>query len=554
MNEPDLREVVSVLERLAAAGAPTSAPLLAASDGTGTVPPPAEPAAPRPAAAPHWSEGTLRELLESLPDAMVVINGDGLIVLVNQQAEQLFGYRRDELLGRPVEILVPERYCREHVGQRREYFANPRPRAMGAGRPLQGLRKDGGLFPVEISLSPIRTEHGTLAASVIRDISQREREAAKFRTLVENIPAVTFIAPLDESIPELYVSPQIEELLGFTQKEWVEDPVLWHRQLHPDDRERWNRQFAPTCASGEPFREIYRFVAKDGRVVWVHGSARMVRDAEGKLLFLQGVAFDVTSIKEAEEALRKLNAELDRRVRERTEELTRSMAELQEKSEELEQFAYVASHDLREPLRTLVNWPQRLAKEYRGRLDEQADDWLDRLISGADRMRRLIDDLSQYSRVLRRDRTFAAVDCALLAREACANLQAAIEEAGATVTVGELPVVRGNEQQLMLLFQNLIGNAVKFRDPARPVRVEVRAAAQEGGWLVSVRDNGIGIEAKYLKRIFGLGERLHAASKYAGTGFGLAICDKIVSGHGGRIWAESEPGQGSTFFFTLPAE
>src|SRR6516162_1512181 len=164
------------------------------------------------------------------------------------------------------------------------------------------------------SLSPLPTEQGTLATSVIRDISQRKRDEAKFRTLIENIPAVTFIAPLDESLPELYVSPQIEALLGFSQKEWLDDPVLWHRQLHPDDRHRWHEEFARTCASGEPFRSVYRFLARDGRVVWVHGEAELVRDEAGRPQFLQGVAFDITGIKQAEEELRALNQTLDQRV------------------------------------------------------------------------------------------------------------------------------------------------------------------------------------------------------------------------------------------------
>src|SRR5262249_38031401 len=211
-----------------------------------------------------------------------------------------------------------------------------------------------------ISLSPLPTEHGPLVTSVIRDVSRRKRDEAKFRTMVETIPAVTFFAPLGEEAPEIYVSPQIEQLLGFSQKEWIEDPVLWHRQLHPDDRERWNHQFAPTCASGTPFQAIYRFLAKDGRVVWVHGSAQLVRDADGRPIFLQGIAFDITMIKEAEAALAQMNAELERRVHERTEALDRSLKELRDKTAELEHFAYVASHDLKQPLRTLVNYPQKL--------------------------------------------------------------------------------------------------------------------------------------------------------------------------------------------------
>src|SRR5262249_52233739 len=162
---------------------------------------------------------------------------------------------------------------------------------------------------------------------------------------------------------------------------------------------------------------------------------------------------------------------------------------------ELEQFAYIASHDLREPLRTLVNWPQRLAKAYAGQFDAQAEDWLNRIITGAERMRRLIDDLSQYSRVVRRDRVVVPVDCDVVAREARGNLQASGEASGGEVLLGKLPVVQGVAQQLMLLFQNLIGNAVKFRDPSRPLRVLVQAERLDNTWQFKVKDNGIGIEA-----------------------------------------------------------
>jgi PAS domain S-box-containing protein len=499
-------------------------------------------------------------LLEAVPDALVIVNRDGRMVLVNSQAEALFGYRREELLGRPVELLVPERFQARHAGYRSDYFVRPRVRPMGADLELYGRHKDGHDVPVEISLSPLETEQGTLVISSIRDVSERKRAEARlrklearYRTLVEGIPAVTFMAALDEGVNELYVSPQIEALLGFSQKEWREDPVLWHKQLHPDDRQRWHEEFARTVAAGAPFRSVYRFLARDGRVVWVRGEAELARDDDGRPLFLQGVAFDITGMKEAEEKLKAWNQSLAQRVEERTEELARSMAELREKTEELEQFAYAASHDLREPLRTLVNYPQRLIKLYGATFDEQAADWVNRIINGAERMRRLIDSLTHYSRVLRRDRPLAPVACAAVVGQAGANLQASLEESAADLAVGDLPVVQGNEQQLMLLFQNLIGNAVKFRSPDRPVRVEVGSRPHGDGWLLWVRDNGIGIEPKYHQRIFGLGERLHPASKYPGTGFGLAICEKIVTGHAGRIWVESEPGQGTTFYFTLPA-
>jgi PAS domain S-box-containing protein len=564
MNHGAYQDALAVLERLAHAGLAPGGASRRADSATASPEPAvndaAFPAAPSDQLVHNWSDSTLRNLLESLPDAMVVIGSHGTIVLVNAQTERIFGYQRGEMLGRPIEMLVPERFRPGHVAHRDSYFAAPRSRPMGARLELFGRRRDGTEFPVEISLSPMTTEQGVYATSVIRDISQRKRAEAKFRSLVENIPAVTFIAPLDESVPELYVSPQIEALLGFSQMEWLEDPVLWHRQLHPADRDRWNHQFAPTCAGGVPFNSIYRFIAKDGRVVWVHGSAHVVRDTEGKPSFLQGVAFDITSIKEAEEALRrseeelrKSHAELDRRVEERTHELSRSLTELQEKSDELKQFAYRASHDLKEPLRSLVNFPQLLAKNYGDKVDDRANEWISKTIEGAKRMRRLIVDISEYEKYLRHDEKYQPTDCAAVAADAHLNLQAAIEESRAEVIVEELPAVMGNRQRLILLFQNLIGNAIKYRDPERPLRVEVGARQQLEGWLFWVRDNGIGIEARFREKIFELGERLHTQEKIPGSGFGLTICAKVVAWHGGRIWVESEPGAGSTFFFTLPA-
>jgi PAS domain S-box-containing protein len=500
-----------------------------------------------------WSEAALRSLLQALPDAMVVINREGVLVHVNEQAGRLFGYSSEELLGETIELLVPERFRGNHVGHRERYFADLRSRPMGIGLELHGRHKNGTEIPVEISLSPLYTDRGPFAIGIIRDITTRKKEEAKFRTLVENIPAVSFFAPLDESTPELYVSPQIEAMLGFSQQEWLSDPVLWFRQLHPEDRERWSKQFAPTCAAGAAFREVYRFVAKDGRVVWVHGAANLVRNEEGQPLFLQGVAFDITEQKRQAEELRQLNAELEQRVAERTLALEQSLHALEEKTGELEQFAYVSSHDLRQPLRSLVNYPQKLLKEYGGQLDQQALDWLQKTIAGAERLRRLIDDLLQYSRVVRRDRVFEPTDCGEVFRTVCANLQADIEQTGARVTATPLPTVRGYQTHLIVLFQNLIGNALKFRAPDRPPQIEVESRRQGNDWLFQVRDNGIGMEEKYLKRIFELGERLHSEAKYPGSGFGLAICEKIVRGHGGRIWAASHPGQGSCFSLTLPA-
>jgi PAS domain S-box-containing protein len=561
-SEGDARpeDAEAILQRLAGTPVPwatrsTHSPRDAKAGPTSATAPAVLPPAPAAAEPLLLRDESFRSLLEAVPDAVVIVNRDGFVVGVNGQAQKLFGYGREEMLGRPVELLIPERFQKGHVAQRAGYVAAPHVRPMGRGRALYGRRKDGHDISVEISLSPLPTAEGLMVVSTIRDISERRKAEeqlrqleARYRTLVEGIPAVTFMAPLGEdgTERELYVSPQVEDLLGFSQKEWLENPVLWYTQLHPEDRERWHQEFARTVAEGEPFRSDYRFRSRDGRVVWVRGAAKVVRDDDGRPLFLQGVAFDITGIKEVE-------AELDRRVNERTEELDRALADLREQNKELDEFAYVASHDLKEPLRTLVSYPQLLTKNYAGRLDAQANDWLGRIIDGGKRMRDLIDDLARYARLLPRERVFAPVNTAAVCQEACGNLQGALEAGGAELTVGELPAVMGNDKQLMLVFQNLIGNAIKFRAADRPVRVEVGSRRDGDGWLCWVRDNGIGIPAKYLKQIFGLGERLHSSSKYSGTGFGLAICENIVRRHGGTIWAESEPGQGSTFFFTLPA-
>jgi PAS domain S-box-containing protein len=559
-------EAYDILQRMADIGAGVTgevAPLLTHSGLTAEQPgitfSPTPVGPPSVAAAPVWDEQTLRAVLESVPDAVIAADQGGAIVLVNRQTEDLFGYPRDELLGQPVEMLIPERFRTRHVMQRADYFADPQIRPMGMNLDLWGRRKSGEEFPVEISLSPLETAAGLLVTTTVRDISLRRQAEnqlrhaeTRYRTLVEEIPAVTFLAALDTTLAlsEIYVSPQIETLLGFTQKEWLEDPVLWYRQLHPDDRERWHEEFAQTCSTAEPFDAVYRFIARDGRVVWVHGHAKVVRDRNGAPSFLQGVAFDITERKQAEEALAQLNQTLERRVAEAVAESDERAEELARSNEALDRFAYIASHDLREPLRTMLRYMQLLDRKYADTLDEIAREYVAKTVAGARQMNQLISDLHTHSRIGREGK-FTEVECAAVLQEACGNLRAAIDETRAQITADPLPTVRAVRSEIVLLLQNLLQNALKFR-AAHPPAIHVGARRQESNWLFWVEDNGIGIERQYLERIFGIGERLHGR-RIAGTGFGLANCRKIVDHHGGRIWAESQPGAGSKFVFTLPA-
>lgn len=225
-------------------------------------------------------------------------------------------------------------------------------------------------------------------------------------------------------------------------------------------------------------------------------------------------------------------------------------AELARSNLELEQFAYVVSHDLQEPLRAIVGYLQFLERRYREKLGPDAERFIARAVGAATRMQAMIQDLLTYSRVGTRGRPFQPADCRAILKNVLANLHATIEENGAVVTADELPTVRADATQLTELLQNLIGNAIKYRRD-EPPRIHVAAARDDGTWRFSVRDNGIGIEAQYRERIFRIFQRLHTASEYPGTGIGLAVCRKIVERHGGRIWVESEPGRGSTFHFTL---
>jgi len=227
---------------------------------------------------------------------------------------------------------------------------------------------------------------------------------------------------------------------------------------------------------------------------------------------------------------------------------------LRRSNTELEQLAYVASHDMQEPLRMVASYLQLVAQRYHGRLDADADEFIGYAVDGAKRMQALINDLLAYSRIGTKARPFEPTDCNAVVKTALAQLRIAIDESGAEVVVGALPTVPGDATQLLQLFQNLIGNAIKFRGGGRPPKVDVSAEAHADGWCFAVRDNGIGIAPEYFERIFVLFQRLHGRTEYAGTGIGLAICKKIVERHGGRIWVESTPGEGAVFRFTTPRE
>jgi light-regulated signal transduction histidine kinase (bacteriophytochrome) len=253
---------------------------------------------------------------------------------------------------------------------------------------------------------------------------------------------------------------------------------------------------------------------------------------------------------ELREANAHLSVELDERRR-AEQQLARYADELARSNAELEQFAYVASHDLQEPLRMVASFTQLLGKRYRGKLDQDADEFIGYAVDGANRMQRLLNDLLAYSRVETQGKPFGTTDCNVVFKHARDNLATAIEESSTVIFQDHLPVAAADEMQLLQVFQNLIANAIKFRGP-EPPQIRVTAARRGHEWVFAIKDNGIGIAPEHQQRIFSIFQRLHHRSEYPGTGIGLAICKKIVERHGGRIWVESQVGKGSTFYFSLP--
>jgi PAS domain S-box-containing protein len=363
----------------------------------------------------------------------------------------------------------------------------------------------------------------------------------KFRSLLEAAPDAMVMCRDDGEI--IMVNSQTEVVFGCGRDNLLSRNI---RSLVPD----WefqrpaelNQEAAIKLQPGEIGRELYA-VREDGSTFPVAISVRPLYMEDG--MVITTAVRDISARRRNEEEIQQLNATLEQRVLERTEALMRS-------NEELQQFAYIASHDLQEPLRTVSIFAQLLAKRYRGRLESEADQFIRYIVESSERMERLIHDLLDFSRVDARGTDhFVRTNCDETLNDAICNLHSLIQENQAVITLGSLPVVMADPVQVTRLFQNLLVNSIRFRTDAAP-HIHISAEPRDNEWLFSVRDNGIGIEPQYAEKVFGIFKVLHSRDKYPGSGMGLAICRKIVTRHQGRIWVESELGKGATFYFTLP--
>jgi PAS domain S-box-containing protein len=339
---------------------------------------------------------------------------------------------------------------------------------------------------------------------------------------------------------QIYFSPRWKAILGYEDSEIDRDPKEWFGRVHPQEREpiEWGIEIH---LNGQIpyFRYEYQMQHKDGTYRWVLCRGLAVRDEQGKPYRMAGSLNDITERKLAEQALAQ-----------RTVELVRSNAEL-------ERFAYVASHDLQEPLRKIEAFGDRLKIKYADQLSERGRDYVERMQKSARRMRTLIEDLLAFSRVTTQAQPFVSVDLNEVVGEVIGELEIQIQETKGRVEVKELPTIAADPSQMHQLFQNLISNALKFHRPGEAPLVAVdsmRSRSQPHMYQIAVKDNGIGFEEKYSDRIFQVFQRLHGRNEYEGTGIGLAICAKIVERHGGSITVKSVPGQGSTFIIQLPLQ
>ena len=464
-----------------------------------------------------------------------------------------------------------------------------------------------------ISRSPFREARQELASVFcsllgglidrLRVIEELRDSEGRFRFLADAVPDFVWTSNPD-GIPDYY-NKRFLEYHGTTLPQVLEQG--WQPTLFPEDAERAVRVWARSIQTGEPYEIEYRFRDRhNGGFRWFLGRAEPQRDASGAIIKWFGTGTDIHDRRLAEEtvrqaldalsgahaALQRAHAELEDRVRERTHELARSNAllqiqiaetgraesrlarhaqELERSNRDLQQFAYVASHDLQEPVRTMASYIQLVERRYGEHLDDRGRLYISHAIDGAHRMQRLINDLLSFARVDSRGNPFETVSCEALLRDVERSLRLSIQESGAQITHDALPTIQADPGQMAQLFQNLLANALKYQ-AAEPPRVHISAqklpaeqsrAEQEsqeqnegeqssGEWLFSVRDNGQGIAPEHWERIFVIFQRLHTRDEYSGTGIGLAICKKIIERHGGRIWVQSQPGQGATFFFTLP--
>ncbi|HET8756774.1 MAG TPA: PAS domain S-box protein [Solirubrobacteraceae bacterium] len=477
------------------------------------------------------ADDRFRAITEATSDAIAVADGRGRITFANRAATKVFGWSLDELLGQPFTIFLPERF-RAGWQQRLEHFLSTGEATL-LGRTIEvlGARKSGEEFPMEASLGWWAAGDRRAFTGIMRDVAERnatllalELSHARYHAVVANLPNV-IVALYDTEERLLLLEGGNMAQQGLRSEEFV------GRTLGEAVPPEYADLIAPHVEGALAGEERSFELDIPAGCYEVHVAP--LRGEDARTIGAVAVGRDVSALRDARRSLE-----------ERARELERSNGELAE-------FAYVASHDLSEPLRTITGYLQLLRRRFGDELSGEADEYVLAAIASADRLRALIDDVLAYSRAGRSERPLEPVDMERVVAAVAATVTA---EPAPEIEWGGLPIVSGEERQLLQLMQNLITNAVKFVGAGTVPRVHVAAIRESSEWLFTVDDNGIGIDPRHAERIFGMFQRLHPRESYPGTGIGLAIARKVVEHHGGRIWAEPRPEGGTRMAFTLPGQ
>ncbi|MDD1719244.1 MAG: PAS domain S-box protein, partial [Methanoregulaceae archaeon] len=511
-----------------------------------------------------------RSLIEASLDPLVTINPDGTISDVNEATVRVTGFSREELIGTDF-----SRYFTEPGRAKAGYEKVFRDGSV-TDYELQIRHRDGSITPVLYNATVYRDETGSITGvfAAARDITGQKkaeeairRAGAYNRSLIEaSLDPLVTISP-DGTISD--VNEATARVTGFSREELIGTDFSNYFTEPGRAKAGYEKVFRDGSVTDYELQIRHR----DGRVTPVLYNASVYLDETGSITGVFAAARDVTERKRAESALMTAYTELDDRVKERTRELQEANVrlekeiaerkataeELRKKSEELarsnlelQQFAYIASHDLQEPLRAISGFTELLEKRYRGRLDERADNYIRFIVDGTRQMHQVIEDLLAYSRVQTKAHEFDLIDTNGALDQALLNLRVSIRDSGAIITRDTLPHISADGTQITQVFQNLVGNALKFQKPGNVPVVHITAGREDSMWIFSVTDNGIGIDPRHSERIFKIFQRLHAKGNYEGTGIGLAICKRIVERHGGEISVLPAPAGGSTFSFTIP--
>lgn len=490
-----------------------------------------------------WAEAQLQQeqvfneaILNNVPGMLALYDESGHLVRWNKQHEQITGYSADEIAKMHVlDWLGGREPGTSIIRQEMEtIFAQGH-----ATAEADLVTKDGRVLPFLFTGVAINIAGKAYVLGMGIDITRRKQAEEALRKSEEKFRAIAdytygwenWVGP-DGRLR--WVNPAVERLTGYTPLEVMAMRDFPLPLIFEEDKQKVQASFQRSIQSralGSPLE--FRILRKDGQVIWGSAVAQTIYDDQGRSMGHRSSILDITDRKRAEEELR------------------RTVEDLRRSNCDLEQFAYVASHDLQEPLRMVISYMDLLERTHKGRIDKDADQFIAFAVEGAHRMRQLISDLLTFSRVTAREIVLRPVAVQKAFDRAMADLRGLIAQTGAEVTHDLLPEVKGDETQLSQILMNLFSNAIKFRGERSP-RIHMGANREGAEWVFSVRDNGIGIDSRNFERIFHIFQRLHTRAEYPGSGIGLAICKRIVERHGGRMWVESQAGQGATFFFTVP--